>query len=161
MHPIELRPISKQDFDLVRHIQVTDDQTLYSGTILQAFNSPETDLDFHAIFAEDRTVGFFKIDRGFGVKNDFARDGEIGLRGFMIDINQQGKGLGRTAACALRDYLPNLYPSAPSIALLVDMINPAAYACYAKAGFVDTGELLSKGLTGPQHIMRMSLSQTA
>ena len=157
MSHIELRSISKQDFDLVRHIQVPPDQALYSGTILQAFRTPEQDVDFHAIYTDNNAVGFFKIDRNFGAKNDFAIDGEVGLRAFMIDTLQQGKGYGVAAARALHSYLPRHYSMAPSIVLTVNLANPVAYACYRKAGFIDTCDLYTGGIAGPQHIMRMEL----
>lgn len=161
MTAIELRSISKQDLDLVRHIQVSADQAIYGGTIQQAFDETEEAVDFHAAFDDTRAVGFFKIDRGFALNNDFAHEGELGLRAFKIDSAQQGKGYGVATAKALQTYLPDLYPAAPSIVLTVNLANPAAYACYRKAGFVDTGDLFNGGLAGPQHIMRMSLSQTA
>nr|WP_206188333.1 GNAT family protein [Sedimentitalea sp. CY04] len=143
---------------MVRHIQVTGDQAIYAGTIHQAFDTVENAVDFHAIFDGDYAVGFFKIDRNFGTNNDFANDGELGLRAFKIDSAQQGKGYGVAAAQALQTYLPGLYPSALSIVLTVNLANPAAYAVYRKAGFVDTGEFFTGGLAGPQHIMRMTLA---
>ena len=157
MARIDLRPLSKQDLKLVRHIQLTGDQAIYAGTIQQAFNTVENAVDFHAIFDGDYAVGFFKIDRNFGTNNDFANDGELGLRAFKIDGVQQGKGYGVAAAQALQTYLPDHYPSALSIVLTVNLANPAAYACYRKAGFTDTGELFTGSLAGPQHIMRMAL----
>jgi RimJ/RimL family protein N-acetyltransferase len=152
-----LRSISKKDFDLVGHIQVSADQAIYAGTIRQAFDTVENAVDFHAVFAGTRAVGFFKIDRGFGTNNGFARDGELGLRAFKIDSTEQGKGFGVAAARALQSYLPHRYPAALSVVLTVNLANPAAYACYRKAGFTDTGELFTGGLAGPQHIMRMAL----
>ena len=158
MTAIELRSISKQDLDLVRHMQVSADQAIYAGTIQQAFEETEEAVDFHAVFDGMHAVGFFKIDRGFGTNNDFAKNGELGLRAFKIDSAQQGKGFGMAAAQALQSYLPALYPAAPSIVLTVNLANPTAYACYRKAGFIDTGELFTGGLAGPQHIMRMALA---
>lgn len=157
MTPIELRNISKQDFDLVQHIQVSGDQAIYAGTIKQAFDTDEDAVDFHAVFDGARAVGFLKIDRSFGTNNGFAHTGELGLRAFKIDSAEQGKGFGLAAARALQGYLPLYYPTAPSVVLTVNLANPAAYACYRKAGFADTGELFTGGPAGSQHIMRMML----
>ena len=154
---IELQPISKQDLDQVHHIQVSGDQAIFAGTIQQAFDTFENAVDFHAVIDGDRAVGFFKIDRNFGTNNGFAHDGELGLRAFKIDSAEQRKGFGVAAARGLQDYLPQHYPEAPSVVLTVNLANPAAYTCYRKAGFDDTGELFTGGLAGPQHIMRKAL----
>ena len=34
-----------------------------------------------------------------------------------------------------------------------NLLNPAAYASYLKAGFRDTGEIFTGGSRGPQHIL--------
>jgi len=157
MSPVELRKISKQDYGLVRHIQIDGEQAMFAGTVQQAFETFEESVDFHAIFNGSQAVVFFKIDRSFGTNNGFANDGELGLRAFKVDNAEQGQGYGVAATRALLSYLPQHYPDALSVVLTVNLANPVAYACYRKAGFIDTGDLFTGGLAGPQHILRMVL----
>ncbi|MCD9146203.1 hypothetical protein [Pseudophaeobacter flagellatus] len=73
---LNLRPIPARDYDLAHHIAVAPDPVLFSGTTAQAFETAEDGVDFHAIFFYDDAVGFFKIDRAFGL----AQGPELGLR---------------------------------------------------------------------------------
>jgi len=157
MSTISLHPISRKNYDLVKHIHVEGDQALFAGTVKQAFEANEPEVDFHVIYADDCPIGFFKIDRGFGTNNDFAVDGELGLRAYKIDSQHQGKGYGTRAVRALKPYLQRQYPDAVSVVLTVSILNPSAFACYRKGGFSDTGDLFSVGIPTPQNIMRMAL----
>ncbi|QBF32441.1 GNAT family N-acetyltransferase [Thalassococcus sp. S3] len=159
-HPITLTPLSRNDLPRVSHIIVAPDQVRFSGTVREAFEADEADVDFHGVFADDHAVGFFKIDRRFHKRMGFAKRGELGLRAFLIDLSQQGKGYATAAVAALPAYLPRHYPKAPAIVLTVNMINPPAIACYRKGGFRDTGQVYPHGQAGPQHVMRMRLGAT-
>ena len=150
---LSLRPIASGAFDLVRHIAVQPDQTLFSGTVAQAFKTKEEGVDFHAIFIKETAIGFFKLDRSYGI----AKDNELGLRGFMIDHRHQGKGHATRALRALPDYLHHHYPDHTSLLLTVDIQNVAAIACYSKDGFYQTGQLYFGGFLGPQQVMRLTL----
>lgn len=154
---LSLRPVCADEFDLVRHIEVEPDQILFSGTVAQAFEAKEDGVDFHAILTEDTPIGFFKIDRTYGI----AKENELGLRGFMIDRHHQGKGYATQAVRALAGYVPRHYPQCSSLALTVDMQNTAAIACYRMGGFTITGQTYFGGLFGPQIVMRMSISPLA
>ena len=150
---LSLRPVASDAFDLVRHIAVQPDQTLFSGTVAQAFKTKEDGVDFHAILISETAIGFFKIDRSYGI----AKDNELGLRGFMIDQRHQGKGHATSALRALPDYLRHHYPDHTSLMLTVDIQNVAAIACYRKSGFCNTGQLYFGGFLGPQQVMRLTL----
>jgi len=93
-----LRPIARDQFDFVAHLQVTPAQVRYSGTVREAFEANEGGVDFHAIVLQDRAVGFFKIDRNYPARYPFARIGEIGLRAFLVDSSP---GIARLPACTL------------------------------------------------------------
>ncbi|MGU3192760.1 GNAT family N-acetyltransferase, partial [Vibrio cholerae] len=84
----------------------------------------------------------------------FCPSDGLGLRFFVIDKSQQGKGLGTKAVKALFDYLKKSYPSFKSVYLTVNCQNQAARTCYLKGGFEDNGERYLGGPAGPQHIMR-------
>ena len=73
---------------------------------------------------------------------------------FVLDKNQQGKGLGTGTVKALFPYLQANYSAYESIYLTVNCKNPAAFNCYQKGGFEDTNEQYLGGAAGPQFIMR-------
>jgi RimJ/RimL family protein N-acetyltransferase len=152
--PITLRPVATSEFDLVRHIQVEPDQIRFSGTVAQAFDEQEEGVDFHAILDDSHVVGFFKIDRLYHDTYDFARKDELGLRGFMIDRNAQGRGIATAAVTALPTYLAAQYPDRRAVVLTVNLQNPGAIRCYLKGGFTDTRSIYPHGIAGPQHILR-------
>jgi RimJ/RimL family protein N-acetyltransferase len=155
---VTLLPLAVGDHDLVAHLRVHPDQVRFSGTIAAAFETAHPDLDFHAILAGSTPVGFFKIDRGYANLHGFADTGDLGLRNVIIDAAQQGQGLGTAAMRALPAYLGKAYPQARRLWLTVNLKNPAAIASYRKGGFTDTGAIWPHGGAGPQHIMRVSLS---
>lgn len=156
MEQIHLAPLGKDAFRRVQHIWIPDDQVLWAGSIQHAFGVEEPEIDFHVIETERRAVGFFKVDRGFD-RNAFAQPHELGIRAFKINFADQGKGLAGCAVASLAPYLRAQYPGRPSAVLTVNMQNPAAITCYLKGGFVDSGDIFTGGIAGPQHILRMAL----
>jgi len=156
---LSLRPVDRSEFDLVSHIQVEPDQARYSGTVAQAFQENEDGVDFHAILDGSRALGFFKIDRLYHETYSFAQTDELGLRAFMIDREEQGKGYATAAVAALKTYLAAQYPERRAVVLTVNMQNLGAIRCYRRGGFHDTGGIHPHGIAGPQHILRMDLAQ--
>jgi len=154
---VRLEPLAAQDFERVSHLVVAPEQERFSGTVADAFATGEALVDFHAIRLDQTIVGFFKIDRDYAASHHFAAPDEVGLRAFLIDLSQQGKGIATAAVRALRPYLQARYPTARSVVLTVNMSNPAAKACYRNGGFRDTSEIYEGGIAGPQLVMRMSL----
>ena len=155
---ITLHPLAKDDPSPVAHITVLPAQEPFAGTIASHFAEDEPACDFHQIQRDGLPVGFFKIDRAFHQRFDFAGPDDLGLRGVIIDVNEQGRGTGTAAMAALRTYLSTRYPGRPAVYLTVNVINAPAIAAYRKAGFVDTGGIWPHGQMGPQHIMRMDLT---
>lgn len=154
---LTLRPVARREFDLVSHIQVAPDQVRFSGTVAQAFEENEEGVDFHAILNGSGATGFFKIDRLYHETYSFAAPEDLGLRAFMINRGEQGKGLATAAVAALKTYLPAHYPGHSAVMLTVNLQNPGAIRCYLKGGFQDTGDIHPHGLAGPQHILRLEL----
>ncbi len=155
--PVTLTRISPHHLSRVAHIQVAPAQVIYSGTVQEAFEEAEPRVDFHGIQRMGQIVGFFKIDRDYFKKYSFATPMEVGLRAFMVDQRLQGQGVGTAAVAALPAYIRATYPGISAIALTVNQSNPAAYRCYAKGGFEDTGQIWTFGAAGPQNVMRMPL----
>lgn len=113
-----------------------------------------------AVLWSGTVAGFLIIDRGYAGQYDFAWPGEPGLRSVLIDAARQGEGIGTAAMTGLRGLMATHYPEAKSLVLTVNAANPAARRVYAAAGFGDTGFLFHGGRAGPQHILRMTLSQS-
>jgi len=155
---IRIVPIQLSDWDRVAHLTVSEPQRAFVSTMAELYDIAAPDFHFHAIEADGVVVGFFNLDIAYGERYDFAEPGELGLRSFLIDGAQQGRGYGKAACLALVSYLQRHYPSHPAIVLTVNCRNPGAYKAYRSAGFDDTGELYHGGAAGPQHIMRMTLA---
>lgn len=154
---VTLIPLALSDRDRVAHLAVHPDQLRFSGTVAEAFDSPQKGVDFHAMLMGDTPVGFFKIDRTYPAEHGFAEPGDLGLRAVIVDAARQGQGIGTAAIRALPGYLRALYPTARRLWLTVNLQNPAAIASYRKGGFRDTGAIWPHGHAGPQHIMRLVL----
>lgn len=154
---IALAPLGRDQRALVAHIAVAPEQEAFCGTIAGHFDSNEPECDFNIITRDGAAVGFFKIDRAYATRFDFAHAREIGLRGVMIDRAEQGRGTGTAAMRALRPYLARRYPEAQTCVLTVNTVNVRARAAYLAGGFHDSGALHFGGHIGPQHILRLCL----
>ncbi|MDQ0664856.1 GNAT superfamily N-acetyltransferase [Arthrobacter ulcerisalmonis] len=86
------------------------------------------------------------------------------LRGFLIDREHQGRGLGTLAAAAAVEAARKLtarHQSGESgVVLSVNQENSAGLSAYRRAGFIDSGPYLG-GYAGPQRIMFRSFSAKA
>lgn len=157
---VHVQPVTPALADAVRALRVAPAQLDYVGET--AFNLADTQRDplseAMAVLADDSVIGFYRLDfapnaivgRGLGAPS-------VGLRAFLLDIRQQGRGYGARAALALCDDLRVRHPQRRLLVLAVNCRNRAAIATWRKAGFVDTGELLGGGRAGPQHLMLRGL----
>lgn len=148
----------------VRALQVAPEQLQYVGQT--AYNLEQTRLDRNseamAVLADERVVGFYRLD--FSVTAIAGRplgEPSVGLRAYVIDQREQGRGYGTAAMRACADDLRRRYPERRLLALTVNVRNRAAYGVYLKAGFSDTGELYHGGSAGPQHLMLLRLAPAA
>ncbi|MFU8882747.1 MAG: GNAT family N-acetyltransferase [Rhodobacterales bacterium] len=94
---VTLAPLAQDDREQVAHLGAHPDQLRFSGPVAAAFDAAGPDMDCHAILADNTTVGFSKIDRGYSNLHGFAETGDLGLRNVIIDAVRQGQGLGTTA----------------------------------------------------------------
>lgn len=159
--PVRVGVVSPMLAPAVRALQVAPEQLPFVGDT--AYNLEQTRLDRHseamAVLAGERVVGFYRLD--FSVSAIAGRplgEPSVGLRAYVIDRRQQGRGYGTLAMRACAEDLRRRYPERRLLALTVNVRNPAAYAVYLKAGFVDTGELYHGGSAGPQHLMLLRLA---
>lgn len=158
---LTLVSLAPEDLPRVAHLKVGRDQVRFSGTVQEAFDAAEPDVDFHGIFDGDTAVGFFKLDRAYHSRYTFAQPGDLGLRAFLIDQARQGKGLGSAAAAALPAHVRFHYPATRFVWLTVNFANPSACRAYLKGGFEDTGRTWPHGDAGPQHILRLAIAASA
>ena len=117
-------------------------------------------LSFHAIHADGQLVGMLKLDPLYPERHDFADETDLGLRGMLIDMAHQGKGYGSAAISALPVYAARAYPQKHRLVLTVNLLNPAGYAAYRRAGMRDDGQIFTGGARGPQHILWADLPPT-
>ena len=153
-----LAPLTHDDLPRVAHVRVHPDQIKFSGTVAEAFEAAEPDVDFHGIFEGKDAVGFFKIDRTYASRYPFAAPNGLGLRAFMIDATRQGAGIGTRTCRALPSYLRAHYSDRADLWLTVNFANPAAYRAYRSGGFRDTGEIWRHGEAGPQNVLVLPLA---
>ncbi len=156
---IRLVPVPPGEKSRVAHLKQAEDQKDFVRD--GAFAAAESDpmIDLHAIERDGVVVGMFKLDRGYAdaPRHDFARPGDLGLRGVLVDAAWQGRGIGGAMLAALPDLVRQRYPWAKRLVLTVNLRNSAARAAYLKAGWIDDGGLYLHGDAGPQHILTLPL----
>ena len=109
------------------------------------------------IIENDKVVGFFLLDLSYSETYNFGNEKALGIRSLLIDHRSQGKGIATQAIKLLPDYVRSNYPDFQALELTVNCRNKAAYHCYSKCGFADTGKLYLGGPAGPQHIMQRDI----
>lgn len=102
-------------------------------------------------------VGVLTLQSGAATLAGWPDDKSVWLlRGFLIDSKCQGKGLGTLAARAAveeaRRLTARLGGGQAGVVLSVNERNPAGFAAYTKAGFMDSGRYVG-GSAGPQRTM--------
>jgi GNAT superfamily N-acetyltransferase len=111
----------------------------------------------YVVEAGGAAVGVLTLQAGAARLAGWPDDGSAWLlRGFFIDRQHQGKGLGTLAAAAAVDAAHKLtarhQTGESGVVLSVNEENPAGLAAYRRAGFIDTGQYLG-GSAGPQRTM--------
>lgn len=154
---ISWRKMAEEDTAVVRQLGVHEDQNKFVSPIEKILNHLEPHEECHLLEFEKEIVGFFIINENYWQRYNFSEPGEIGLLGFFIDAQHQGKGLGKAGVAALKPYLRACYPAAKAVILTVNCQNQGAISVYWAGGFEDTGQQYLGGRSGPQHIMRMPL----
>ncbi|MCA0043040.1 GNAT family N-acetyltransferase [Celeribacter litoreus] len=153
---LTLTPLPRDALPRVAGFSLPEDQAGFADlpTVTMATGAAR---DGHMILFGQTPVGFFAIDRDYAQTHEFAQEGSIGLRQFLIDHPHQGRGHAGSACLALSPYLRHHYPQAIDCYLTVNCRNPNARAAYLKGGFEDTGALYLDGGFGPQHILQLDL----
>lgn len=145
----------------VRRLRVTAAQRPFVGdagfNLDDALRDPLSDA--MAILAGGQVIGFYRLDRApNAVTGRALAQPHLGLRAFLVDHRQQGRGLGTLAVRACCDDAARRHPRHRLLALTVNCRNHAAIATYRRAGFEDSGELFHGGDAGPQHLLLYRLT---
>ncbi|WP_407332882.1 GNAT family N-acetyltransferase [Enterovibrio sp. 27052020O] len=141
----------------VRKISLSEEQAKYTALPKEFLADDSENTERFVVMLDGCVVGYFKIERAFPTQLDACEDNAIGLRKFAIDVNQQGKGLGKAAVLLLGKTAKEHFPESDWLYLTVNCKNTVAYQCYLKGGFEDTHERYLGGPNGPQHIMRLGI----
>jgi RimJ/RimL family protein N-acetyltransferase len=146
--------------DKVLALRVHPAQLDYVGHIgdLLADAEHSRDCEPTAVLRDGAPIGFYRID--LHPRSVAGRDFDVpalGLRGFFLDAQWQGRGLARPVLAALLADLAARHPWARLLVLTVNHSNHAARRLYRHAGFVDGSEQYHGGRAGPQQLMLRSL----
>jgi len=109
-----------------------------------------------ALDDEGEPVAFMILDTGPSMVA-VHQPGTVGVRGFYVGADHQGRGIGTAVLRALPAYVREHYPDADRIALTVNVVNEPAQRAYFRAGFVDTGERYSAVPNAPQLVLEYRL----
>ncbi len=155
---ITLAPLAPERVGEVLHLRLAAGQEAFVHPIADMVRETTPGVAFHVVRAGTEAVGFFKTDRDYAERHDFAPPGMPGLRGMLIGAQYQGRGHGKAAIAALPDYLRGHFPERAAVMLTVNCRNAPARHVYLAGGWVDTGAIYSGGNSGPQHILRLDLA---
>ncbi|OEE66068.1 GNAT family N-acetyltransferase [Enterovibrio norvegicus FF-33] len=154
---VSLEKLKPDHENEIRKITLGDEQAKYTALPDAFLSSDRGSAEHFVVMLDGVVVGYFKIERDFSTQRNACDENAIGLRKFAIDLNQQGKGLGKAAVLLLGKMAKEYFPEADWLYLTVNCKNTVAYQCYLKGGFEDTHERYLGGPNGPQHIMRLEI----
>ncbi|WP_016787521.1 GNAT family N-acetyltransferase, partial [Vibrio cyclitrophicus] len=98
---IRIEKLADRHIEAIKSIQLAPEQVKFAGTAKEFLAEASDTTHLHVIRLDNDIVGFFKIDTDYASNYDFCPNTAIGLRTFVIDQSQQGKGIGTRAVRAL------------------------------------------------------------
>lgn len=117
-------------------LTVDSDQARFIETNAESLREMETDVKYawqcYALCRDEHPVGFMMI----GAENKVER--YIWLDRFMIDVTEQGKGIGSTCLQLTIQWMKERF-DVDDLILSLHPMNEPAKRFYAKGGFVDSG----------------------
>jgi RimJ/RimL family protein N-acetyltransferase len=152
---LSVEPVTPDTRAAVLALAVPPEHVAFSGLPSQTLPRTETDpcrLPM-AVLESGRVVGFFVLCWGEEIAHFASGPNTLGVRAFLIDASEQGKGYGTAIFGVLNDFLLEHRPTCTELNLTVNAKNPRAHRAYLRAGFVEAAELYLGGPSGPQHVM--------
>lgn len=156
-----IKPLAPQTLPFALALTINEEQSQFANSVsttLKNLKSTEHPCVISIDERPDSVVGFFLFDTAYASQHDFAQEGDLGLRALLIGNTFQGKGLGYKSMLAIPHFAREHYANYTHICLTVNEKNTAAYHCYLKAGYQDDKQRYLGGAAGPQHILRLALS---
>lgn len=147
-----LRAMSAEDRAAVLGLKVAREDYAFVDPIHETLVIENRDQYVIEADGTDGIVGYFQIDNQ---SDHRLLPGYLELQAVQIDVNQQGRGLGKAFVAAIGGFLKPRYPDAAGVYLTVNCRNLHAYRLYEFGGFADNGALYHGGRSGPQHIMQI------
>ena len=134
---IELREITKNNYEECINLNVADDQKTFvssnAHSLAQAWVYYETAYPF-AIYADNKMVGFIML--GYYEEQKYYT-----VWKFMIDAKYQNRGYGKIALKLGIDYLINRF-NVKEVYTAYESKNHIARNLYESLGFFETGEVV-------------------
>ncbi|WDH75787.1 GNAT family N-acetyltransferase [Exiguobacterium marinum] len=133
---ITIQPIDAVNREAVIALTVDEKQSRFIETNAESLQEMAEDTKYnwqsYAFYDGERPVGFMMV----GAENQTER--YVWLDRFMMDQNEQGKGVGTKCLRMVVDWIQTKY-DVDDIILSLHQENEAAKRFYAKNGFVDSG----------------------
>lgn len=134
-----LRAVQREELEL---LELPQAQKMFAGDIFGALNtlvSASVDqVRGFALLVDDTPRGFFLLKRG-PLLPPWADADAVTLHALMIDVEWQGRGLGKHCLRSLPELVRTLWPDARQLMLSVDPENQPAMKLYLALGWVDGG----------------------
>lgn len=117
-------------------------QKMFAGDIFGALHTLGSASDDHirgfALLIDDSPRGFFLLKRG-PLLPPWADADAVTLHALMIDVEWQGRGLGKHCLQGLPGLVQGVWPQVRQLMLSVDPENQPAIQLYLKLGWIDSG----------------------
>jgi len=134
-----LRAVQRQELEL---LELPQAQKMFAGDIFGALNTLVAASEDHvrgfALLVDDMPRGFFLLRCG-RLLPPWADADAVTLHALMIDMEWQGRGLGKYCLRSLPGLVHSFWPDARQLMLSVDPENQAAMQLYLKLGWIDNG----------------------
>ena len=134
-----LRAVQREELEL---LELPHAQKLFAGDIFGALNTLVSASEEHvrgfALLVDDTPRGFFLLKRG-RLLPPWADDDAATLHALMVDVEWQGRGLGKHCLQGLPELVQAVWPQVRQLMLSVDPENQPAIQLYSKLGWVDSG----------------------
>lgn len=158
---IRLTPYRPEHRQALEHLQLPAEQAEFTALPRDLLPAVLADPDSLAvtILEDEVPVGLFALSVGENRDKYLPQPDPAGvaLRALSVDISTQGRGIGTGAMQLLTDFVPQHFPQARHVLLVVNQRNPRAKRVYEKVGFSVIAE--RQGQKGPQWIMRLPLAE--
>ncbi|HEY0287659.1 MAG TPA: GNAT family N-acetyltransferase [Pseudomonas sp.] len=151
-----LRRVQRQELEL---LELPHEQKMYAGDIFGALNTLGSTSEDHvrgfALLVDDTPRGFFLLKHG-ALLPSWADADAATLHALMIDVEWQGRGLGKQCVQGLPELVQTLWPDVRQLMLSVDAENQTALGLYLGLGWVDRGTAY-RGRVGYERRMALAL----